>query len=81
MNAGTYKPGGGGSTRVQVSIVNQAPGVEFDTRQIDDKHIEIIARRVARETAPEAVAQDLQSPQSKTGRALTGSYSVTRRRS
>lgn len=76
MNAGTWRPGGGGS--VQVTIVNQAPGVEFETRQVDDTHIEVIARRVAAAVAPEAVAQDLRSPQSRVGKALVQTTSARR---
>jgi tape measure domain-containing protein len=77
MNAGTYKPGGGG-TQVQVSILNQAPGVEFETRRVDDQHIEIVARRVANEVAADAVARDLRSPQSKVGRAITSTTTAKR---
>lgn len=79
MNSGTYSPGGGGGD-VQVTIVNQAPGVEFETRKVDDRHIEVIARRVVQEMAPDVIARDMKDPQSRTGRALsqTGSYKRVR---
>lgn len=76
MNAGRGFGGGG----VQVTIVNQAGGVEFETRQIDDSHIEIIAKRIVQETAADVIASDLRSPQSKTGRAISQTTTASRRR-
>jgi hypothetical protein len=80
MNAGTYRAGGG-RQEMNVYITNQAPGVEFETRRIDENTMEVIARRVVRETAPAVIAEDLQSPQSKTGRAIAQTTSAKRTRS
>lgn len=69
MNAGTYRPGGGS---MRVTIVDQTDGgTQWETRQVDDEHIEIIATRVAQRVAPQAVADDLRSPQSRVGRAMS----------
>jgi tape measure domain-containing protein len=66
MNAGTYRPGGGGA--VSVTIVDQTDGAtRFETRQLSESEVEIIVRRVA----PSAVADDLRSPQSRVGRAMS----------
>lgn len=75
MNEGRWSPqAAGGGTKMHVSIINQAPGVEFETRQVDDSHIELIARRVA----PQAVADDLGSPHSKVGRAISQTTTAKR---
>jgi len=79
MNAGTWRPGGGGG--VKVTIVNQAPGVEFETRQLNEGHVEVIARRVVQELAPEVIANDMRSPQGKTGRAMSQTTTSKRVRS
>src|SRR5690606_7433776 len=72
MNAGTWRPGGGS---VHVTVVDETDGGNsFETRQISESEIEIIVRRVA----PEAVAADLSSPQSRVGRALSQGYSTKR---
>lgn len=73
MNAGTYRPGGGGS--VSVTIVDQTDGgTTFETRQLSESEIEVIVRRVA----PQAVADDLGSPQSRVGRSLSRNYETKR---
>jgi len=76
MNQGTWS--GGGRTEMNVFVTNNAPGVEIESRRIDDRNIEIIARRVVQETAPSVIAQDMRSPQSKTGRALAESTNARR---
>jgi tape measure domain-containing protein len=82
MNSGTYRPAaGGGGGKMQVTILNQASGVEFETRQVDDRRIEIIARRMVQQHAPEVIAQDMRSPQSRTGKAVTQTTTAKRVRS
>ena len=82
MNAGSWQPpaNSNGGSRLHVSIVNQAPGVQFETRQVDDERVEIIARRVVQQLAPDVIARDMQSPQGKTGKAMTKGYTATRKR-
>jgi tape measure domain-containing protein len=71
MNAGTYRPGGGGA--VQVTIVDQTDGAtRFETHQLSPSEVEIIVRRVA----PDAVAQDIRSPQGRVGRAMSQEFGV-----
>lgn len=75
MNAGTYRPGGGD---VQVTIVDQTDGgTRFETRQLSASEVEVIVRRVA----PQAVADDLQSPQSRVSRAMSQTTTAKRVRS
>jgi hypothetical protein len=76
MNAGTWRPSGGGG-QVNVTIVDQTDGgTTFETRQLSESEIEVIVRRVA----PDAVAQDLQSSQSRVGRAMSRNYGAKRAR-
>jgi hypothetical protein len=78
MNAGTYRRGGGG---MQVTLINQAPGVEHEARETDDGRIEIIARRVLAQHGPDVIANDMMSPHGKTGRAVVQTTTARRRRS
>jgi tape measure domain-containing protein len=74
----------GGPSRagpMQVTVINQAGGVEHDVRQVDEGHIEIIARRVLAREGPDVIAQDLLSPHGRTSRALSASTTAQRRRS
>lgn len=73
--------GGGASRSVNVQIQNFAPGVEFETQRgptIDD--VVVIARRVARQEAPGAVAADMGNANGKTGKALRNHYGVSKKR-
>jgi tape measure domain-containing protein len=62
-------PARGGS--VTVNVVNQAPGlVDVQARQVSRGEVEVIARAVAAEEAPRAVARDLSTSGSVVGSAL-----------
>jgi tape measure domain-containing protein len=69
MNAGTYRPGGGGSMRVVIEDHTDG-ATRFETRQLSESEIVVIVRR----EAPQAVADDLGSPQSRVGRSLSRNY-------
>jgi hypothetical protein len=72
---------GHGGRAVNLKIVNNAPGVEFDVRpgpSHDD--VEVIARKVVRSEAPGVVASDMRRSNSPTAKALTGTYGVPRRK-
>jgi tape measure domain-containing protein len=74
MNAGTYRGGGGGGS-VSVTIVDQTDGAtRFETRQLSESEVEIIVRRVA----PDAVAQDIRSPQGRVPRAMSQEFGTKR---
>jgi tape measure domain-containing protein len=75
MNAGR---GDGAGAQMHVSIINQASGVEFEARQLDAQHMEIIARRAVQEHAPGVIAEDMRSPQGRTGRALAQTTTAKR---
>jgi tape measure domain-containing protein len=78
MNAGGSVGGGGG---MRVTIINQAGGVEHEARQVDEGHIEIIARRVLSQHGPDVIANDMMNPHGKTGRAVVQTTTARRRRS
>lgn len=67
---------------VMVKVENHAPGVEFETaRGATPDEVVLIARRVAREEAPGAVAADMGRPNGKTSKAMGQHFGVGRRRS
>lgn len=65
---------------VNVSIINNAPGVEFETRQIGPREVEVIASRIVREQAPDVIASDMQNPNSRTSKSLSRFTKTERRR-
>lgn len=76
INSGA-RPSGGG---VNVTINNQAGGVEFETNALGPNEVEIIARRVVSQHAPAAVAGDMENPNGRVSRALTRNLQSGRRR-
>lgn len=78
MNAGRQTSTSAGG--VNVNIINQAPGVEFETRQLGERDVEIIARRVVRQEAPGVIAGDISNPNSKTSKSLSQNTDTSRRR-
>ncbi len=81
MNSGKSVSGSGGSSSgLNVTIVNQIPDAAFETRQVSPGEVEIIARRVVREEAPNIVAADMANPNSKTSKALSQNTNMERRR-
>lgn len=71
MNAGTYRPGGSGSMRVVIEDHTDG-ATRFETKQLSESEIVVIVRR----EAPQAVADDLGSPQSRVGRSLSRNYEI-----
>jgi len=68
--------GGGGGTRINVIPM---PGVHIEERMTPAGEIELIAERVARRVAPDAVATDIKrGANSKTSGALKGAYGLQR---
>lgn len=64
-----------------VNIQNFAPGVEFETaRGATVDEVVVIARKVAREEAPGAVASDMGRANSRTSKALGQHFGVPRKR-
>lgn len=83
MNAGgTLSAGQSSSSNggVTVNIINQAPGVDFQTNQIGPNEVEIIARRIVREDAPKVISADIGNPNSRTSKALAQNTDTSRRR-
>lgn len=79
MNRGKdYEKAGG---KVEVSIINEIPDAEFETEQVTEGKVEIIARRIVREDAPGVIARDFGNPNSKTSKALQKNTQTQRRRS
>lgn len=68
----------GGSTQLDVQIVNQIPNAEFEVNQIDDNRVEIIARRVVREESDGIVATNLRNPNSRTSKSLAQNTKTVR---
>lgn len=64
--------------RAPIRIV-QGPGTYVEAVERTDGEIEIIAERVARRVAPDAVARDIRgNPNSRTSKAIGGSFGVKR---
>lgn len=79
LSGGPANDNGGSSGRV---IVHQHAGTVVEERRTTSGEIEIIARRVARDEAPKAVARDMMSgSNSHTSKAMTTSFGVKRNRS
>jgi tape measure domain-containing protein len=78
MNKG--KKPSNSSSNVNIKIVNEIPDAQFETRQINENDVEIIARRVVREDAPSVIATDINNPNSRTSKALSKNTSTQRRR-
>ena len=63
-------------------IIKPEPGVWVEERRTSEGEIEIIARRVARQEAPRAVAQDLaKGPNSVASKAVSQSFGIARTKS
>ncbi|RTL04405.1 hypothetical protein EKK58_10555 [Candidatus Dependentiae bacterium] len=78
MNAGTYKEKSQGG--VKFTLINQAPGVEYEQNQISESEVEIIARRVVRNEAPKVISTDISNPNGRTSKALSNNLNSQRRR-
>jgi tape measure domain-containing protein len=74
MNAGRTSGG------VTVNVVNNAPGVVVEAREVSRGEVEVIARRAVREEAPRAVAQDLSAPSSVVASAMARHTTAAQRR-
>lgn len=59
-----------GGTNMNVSIKNYAGGVEFETRQLSENDVEVIARKVARKESDNATSRNLSNPNSRTSKTL-----------
>jgi hypothetical protein len=81
MNNGESLKGGEGSGGFKLSIINNAPGVEFETRQISEKEVEVIASRVVKREAPSVISSDINNPNGRTSKAINNNLSAQRRRS
>ena len=65
---------------VSISIRNEIPDAAYETRQLSETEVEIIAKRVLQKEAPGVIAHDLRNPNSKSSKALSSATSSTRRR-
>lgn len=84
MNAGVARGAVTKQTPVQqsqlnVSITNQIPNAQFDVVQIDEKQVEIIAKRVVSSEVDGYVAANLDNPNSRTSKALGKNTQTVRR--
>lgn len=77
LNAGARLGGGGGLT---VNVIDQAGGVEFQTRQVDEGTVEVIARRLIANEVPGLVASNIRSPHGDVARAITETTTASRTR-
>lgn len=68
------------SQGININIINQAPGVEHSVTQSDNGQIEIIARRVVRQEAPDIIASDISNPNGKVSKSLSQNTKTERRR-
>lgn len=69
-----------GRARAAIRIV-QGPGTYVEAVERSDGEIEIIAERIARRVAPDAVAKDIsRSPNSPTSKAVARNYGLVRER-
>lgn len=69
----------GSSSGVNVTIVNQAGGVEFEVRQVTERDVEVIARKVVSEETDKITAGNITNNSSKTSRALKSNTNSGRR--
>lgn len=69
---------------VNVTVLNQAPGVSIEVEQVTANDVRIIARAEARravaETTPRLVAEEIRDPNSRTSKAMAQSFEARRRR-
>lgn len=65
------------SRGMTVNMINNAPGVEHEVRQIDEDTVEIIAKKVFNENLDRGVSGVLGRKGSRTNRTLTKEYSTT----
>lgn len=73
-------PGSKDSGGMKVIVINNAPGVEFETRQLSEKEVEVIASRVVKKEAPQVFANDLNNPNGKSSKAISNNLNAQRRR-
>jgi tape measure domain-containing protein len=69
----------GGKNNVNINVIRDDV-TDIEINESDDGNIEIIARRVVRQEAPQVIAGDLANPNSKTSKAMKSNYDVDRRR-
>ena len=75
MNRGAQISNGG----LKVSIVNNAPGVEYEVNQLTPDEVEIIATRVVNQRTPGLVANEIRRPSSKVSKSLATNTSLVRK--
>ena len=79
MKAGRAPGSKSSGVNMQVNVINQAGGnIEFESKAIDEKTIEIIAKRQVEKHAEKVVAGAISDPYSRTSKAL-GRHTNTRR--
>lgn len=73
--------GSGGDTKLNVTIIDQstAGSVDYEVRQLSERDVEIIAKRVVAKDTDQYVASSLANPNSKGSRALAKNTSTERR--
>jgi hypothetical protein len=67
-------------TNLNFQIINKAPGVEFQTNQLTESDVQIIAERAVAKNAPKIIAGSLSSPNSVVSKSLNNNYKVGRKR-
>lgn len=71
----------GAAPTMNIKVVNQnIPGAEFQVNQLSHNDVEIIARRVVNQEAPNVIAADMQNPSGKTRRAVVGNTTAQNKR-
>ncbi len=65
---------------LNVNIINQAGNVEFETNQLSNGDVEIIARRVVQREAPSIIASDIANPNGKVSKSLVQNTKLERKR-
>lgn len=69
----------GNSKPMNVQVINNAPGVEFQTNQLSESDVQIIAERAVAKNAPKVVAASLANPNSVTSKSFNNHYKVGRK--
>lgn len=64
-------------TKLEVNLVNNAPGVDHEVRQIDENTVEIIAKKVFNENIDKGVSGVMSRKGTRTNKTLTSKYSTT----
>lgn len=80
VSSNSSSVGSGSSSGINIEFVNNGTPQNYQVEQLDEGRVRIIAEDVVKSKAGEAVANDLNNPNSKASKGITNNYDANRKR-